>query len=212
MIKHKIEFYTPHAVPYRDTGRIAGVNTRNFHCIIPAGTICHPAEIPGQEEEIFRVSPWRGMTHDHAREQYTRGILIKGVHNITPRVVKQRTPRWSFCGLNADWSCAAWHYGTATPNASDCDLYVIDGEDGDICEGFGVVQTFPETPALANLNQDPCEEHIGPLLRWGLTLPEAMVFAESLYEKRLAAGLDTLVAFRDGGFMAYTQTGKGVAK
>ena len=35
-------------------------------------------------------------------------------------------------GLNADWSCTAYHFGpSATPNRTDGDVYVLDNEDDD---------------------------------------------------------------------------------
>lgn len=38
--------------------------------------------------------------------------------------------RQRFCGLNADWSVSAWHYGPSEqPNTNGGDLYVYDSED-----------------------------------------------------------------------------------
>lgn len=38
--------------------------------------------------------------------------------------------RQRFCGLNADWSVDAWHYGPSErPNTNGGDLYVYDNED-----------------------------------------------------------------------------------
>lgn len=47
--------------------------------------------------------------------------------------------KFTKCGLNADWSFEAWHYGDNEPNCVDGDYYIVDLE-GD---GFQVVQYFP---------------------------------------------------------------------
>ena len=49
-------------------------------------------------------------------------------------------PRFTDCGLNADWSVEAIHYGTNKPNYEDGDLYVIENE----AHGtFDIVKYFP---------------------------------------------------------------------
>tara|TARA_R110000824_G_scaffold6737_1_gene31112 strand:+ start:212 stop:466 length:255 start_codon:yes stop_codon:yes gene_type:complete len=49
-------------------------------------------------------------------------------------------PTFTDCGLNADWSVDAIHYGTNRPNYDDGDLYVIENE----ARGtFDIVKYFP---------------------------------------------------------------------
>jgi hypothetical protein len=47
------------------------------------------------------------------------------------------------CGLNADWSVSAWHFGT-TPRGADGALYIIDNEDID--ETFSIVRRWMNYP------------------------------------------------------------------
>lgn len=55
-------------------------------------------------------------------------------------------PKWTSCGLNADWSYDAWHYGSSIPNTVDGEYYVLDKED----DTFSVVQYFPSREENCN--------------------------------------------------------------
>jgi hypothetical protein len=47
----------------------------------------------------------------------------------------------SSCGLNADWSVSAWHFGPSSDvNKTDGDFYILDAEDGD--HTFELVRRF----------------------------------------------------------------------
>ena len=60
--------------------------------------------------------------------------------NINPKILHMNLPKFTDCGLNADWSVEALHYGTNRPNYDDGDLYVIENE----ARGtFDIVKYFP---------------------------------------------------------------------
>jgi len=59
---------------------------------------------------------------------------------INTKITTMNLPRFTDCGLNADWSVEAIHYGTNKPNYEDGDLYVIENE----ARGtFDIVKYFP---------------------------------------------------------------------
>lgn len=62
------------------------------------------------------------------------------------------------CGLNADWICAAWHFGPSPrPNTTAGDIYVLDNEDG----------TFAVVRSLAlDADENPVTQELGIYPHW----------------------------------------------
>jgi len=63
-----------------------------------------------------------------------------GIIDAQPMTLPQG---FTSCGLNADWSVSAWHFGM-TPRGSDGALYVIDNEDVD--GTFSIVRRWMNYP------------------------------------------------------------------
>ena len=63
--------------------------------------------------------------------------------------------KFTKCGLNADWSFEAWHYGDNEPNCVDGDYYIVDLE-GD---GFKVVQYFPSELLKEDCDYEKVTKH-----------------------------------------------------
>ena len=75
---------------------------------------------------------WNAFTVFESRKRFASNINLKILH--------MNLPTFTDCGLNADWSVEALHYGTNRPNYDDGDLYVIENE----ARGtFDIVKYFP---------------------------------------------------------------------
>lgn len=88
---------------------------------------------------------------------------------LRPEDLRQR-----FCGLNADWSVDAWHYGPSErPNMNGGDLYVYEDE---------CAQTF--TLAVVHYNEWTGDTIITPIMSDYHTLEDAHNDALAMVTKR----------------------------